>query len=313
MEVENEQILQHDQIIDQNQFNLLPVDTILTAQQLLEQEKQFQNVISTGVQKFDQILGGGILVGYISEIYGEAGSGKTQFGINSVLNSVITYDQNGNKQFNGSGVYISFRKDVNQKRLEQLHETFKRQNNLGESVNFLEQNQVQFVNLLKFQDFIDFIEKSLENCLQQGNFKILVIDEIANLIREEFSEKQYHEKQNFISQFILKMKILAHKYAFAVLIINSVVSDAENRNTDSGKQKLLPAIGAFWTSQLNERFKISREERKEVYINQEQQLQKQYFQDQNKNQIIKRQLKVKFSPRLQRQSVSFTIDNEGFQ
>lgn len=34
------------------------------------------------------------------------------------------------------------------------------------------------------------------------------------------------------------MKILAHKYAFAVLIINSVVSDAENRNTDSGKQKV---------------------------------------------------------------------------
>ena len=47
-----------------------------------------ENMISTGIEKLDQFLGGGIKNGIITDIFGQNGTGKTQFLIQISINSL---------------------------------------------------------------------------------------------------------------------------------------------------------------------------------------------------------------------------------
>eukprot|EP01070_Trichotokara_eunicae_P002860 Trichotokara_eunicae@DN2975_c0_g1_i1.p1 len=62
-----------------------------TVQKIIESCRKVQpaNVLPTGLQQIDAILGGGIHSGIINEIYGPGGSGKTQLCLHLVANCLL--------------------------------------------------------------------------------------------------------------------------------------------------------------------------------------------------------------------------------
>ena len=82
------------------------------------------NKVKTGIQGFDEVVGGGLPRGYGYTIMGGPGSGKTIFAMQFIYNGITKYGENG--------VYVSFD--------EPLRSIKKTASNLGMDLTSLEKN-----------------------------------------------------------------------------------------------------------------------------------------------------------------------------
>lgn len=92
-------------------------DQIFTAYDLLALENSEERYISTGCRILDEFFKGGLRKGILTEITGEAGTGKTQFSLQLLMESLVSAD---GKDIDGKGIYVTTQKPVNEKRLEEL-------------------------------------------------------------------------------------------------------------------------------------------------------------------------------------------------
>lgn len=79
--------------------------------------------ISVGCPHLDSLLGGGLLRNSITEISGEASSGKTQFSLQCLLTVQLSLERGG---ANGKAVYIHTEGEPPMKRLTALAGCFDR-------------------------------------------------------------------------------------------------------------------------------------------------------------------------------------------
>lgn len=85
-----------------------------------ELKQRQPSLIKSGSSEIDLMLGGGISPNQITEIYGESGSGKTQFAIQVALNFIKQRD------FKQKVLFVTTKKQVNGDRLRQLSGSFTR-------------------------------------------------------------------------------------------------------------------------------------------------------------------------------------------
>jgi len=77
--------------------------------------------LGTGCPSLNEFLRGGLLPKRLYEIYGEAGTGKTNFAIQLLLNSVLPEVQTG---LNGGALYVTAGRQLNEKRFNEMKDNF---------------------------------------------------------------------------------------------------------------------------------------------------------------------------------------------
>jgi len=77
--------------------------------------------LGTGCPSLNEFLRGGLLPKRLYEIYGEAGTGKTNLAIQLLLNSVLPEVQTG---LNGGALYVTAGRQLNEKRFNEMKDNF---------------------------------------------------------------------------------------------------------------------------------------------------------------------------------------------
>ncbi|KAK3387145.1 DNA repair protein RAD57 [Podospora didyma] len=183
--------------------------------------------ISTLDDALDAALGGGIPTGYVTEITGESGAGKTQF-LLTLLLAVQLPPPHG---LGRPALYISTEAPLSTRRLSQILTA----NPLLRSVNSADRPSLDNIIStatpdLESQDHILTFQVPVE--IERRNIGLLVIDSVAANFRAEFDRSaggpQLHHGSNMgarsteLVRLGMQLRDLGRKYNLAVVVANQV-------------------------------------------------------------------------------------------
>ena len=175
-------------------------------------------IISTGLQKLNEFLVGGIPQGVIVDIFGGNGTGKTQLLLQLSINSI----KNGGRvlYFDTTGGF----------RPERILEIQKRSET---DLDFLQQITVS--RLTNTSEQIKSIQK-----LENNNFSLIVIDNITDLFSYEYTKNESIFEKN-----LLFMKYMHELSKFAItkkipIIFTNMIRTIEGREIENMKSAIDP-------------------------------------------------------------------------
>ena len=135
-------------------------------------------MISTGLQKLDKILSGGIPSSVITDIYGANGTGKTQLLLQISINAV---------KDGGTVLYFDTTGGFSPERILEMQ---KHQN--------LDGNILDKITVSRITNTAEQIN-SIKN-FNEMNFSLLVIDNITDLFSYEYTSEKSIFKKNFMGK-----------------------------------------------------------------------------------------------------------------
>ena len=171
------------------------------------------NMISTGLKKLDQFLGGGIKEGLITDVYGSNATGKTQLALQISLNVL----KNGGQ--------VLFQDTTNEFRPERLVEMMRKQEI---SSALLEKIKVGLITNTAQQ--IQYLSK-----ISIKNFSLIIIDNVTDLFSFEYSKKEHAlEKHIFFMKYMHDLSNIAINTKIPIIVTNTVgkINDLENENLE---------------------------------------------------------------------------------
>ena len=170
-------------------------------------------MISTGLKKLDQFLGGGIKEGLITDVYGSNATGKTQLALQISLNVL----KNGGQ--------VLFQDTTNEFRPERLVEMMRKQEI---SSALLEKIKVGLITNTTQQ--IQYLSK-----ISIKNFSLIIIDNVTDLFSFEYSKKEHAlEKHIFFMKYMHDLSNIAINTKIPIIVTNTVgkINDLENENLE---------------------------------------------------------------------------------
>jgi len=171
-------------------------------------------MISTGLQKLDDFLSGGIPDGIIVDIFGGNGTGKTQLLLQLSINSI----KNG-----GRVLYLDTTGGF---RPERILEIQKRSN---KQINFLEQITVSRITNTSEQI------KSIK-IFESNNFSLIVIDNVTDLFSYEYKrDESIFEKNSLFIKYMYELSKFAITKKIPIIVTNMIrtIDDKEVENMKS--------------------------------------------------------------------------------
>ena len=206
----------------------------VTAMELLAEYRQ-KRYLSTSSQSLDEILGGGIATGSITEIAGEFSSGKTQLAFQLCINAQLPVDKGG---LEGKVYFLDTEGTFSVKRILEIavanpsgsdpQEFLK---NIFVARAFNADHQIQLIN-------------DADNLLKKENVRLLVIDSIASHFRSEFHGKdQLAARQQKLMAHAERLQRYADSYDLAILTTNQVLASMDKYLSGQGVE---PALGYAW-------------------------------------------------------------------
>ena len=149
----------------------------------------------------NKLLGGGIESGIITNVYGVAGAGKTNF----ALEATISTTMQGKKV-----VFIDTERNFSPERFVQMYEREKLSEVLiKEPASFQQQHET----ILSLEDKISGLDVGL-----------IVVDSIVALYRIELKQERIYEVNAMLSEQFITLAKLAKKLDVPVLVTNQVYS-----------------------------------------------------------------------------------------
>lgn len=168
-------------------------------------------MIKTGLEKLDQILGGGLKSGTITDIFGASGTGKTQLILQIMIHSL----SENNK--------ILYQDTTGGFRPERLVEMMS-QNQMNS--DFLDKISVERItNVTEQQNSLEKIIKS--------DFSLIIIDNVTDLFSFEYpKEEQFLQKTIQFSKYMKDLAQIALKTRIPIVLTNMIrkVDDTEQEN-----------------------------------------------------------------------------------
>jgi DNA repair protein RAD51 len=177
-------------------------------------------MIQTGIQKLDDLLGGGIRHGIITDIFGASGTGKTQLALQICVNSLR------------SGVETLYQDTTAGFRPERLLSIIKSQNLDPKLLD-----NVRVGRITNVSEQILYLKKIFEI----KNLGLIVIDNITDLFSFEYSKES-----NVLEKHIIFMKYM-HDLAFVAIQkqIPIVVTNIVRKSNDAEKENLERSISMY--------------------------------------------------------------------
>ncbi|MCV0393601.1 MAG: AAA family ATPase [Nitrosopumilus sp.] len=175
-------------------------------------------MISTGLQKIDEFLSGGIPEGLIVDIFGGNGTGKTQLLLQLSINSI----KNG-----GHVLYFDTTGGFRPERILEI------QKQSMSEINFLEK-----ITVSRIRNSSEQI-KSIKN-FETNDYSLIVIDNITDLFSYEYKTDESTFKKN--SLFMRYMQELS-KFAISKklpIVISNMIRNIEGKEVENMKSAIDP-------------------------------------------------------------------------
>jgi len=170
-------------------------------------------MISTGIKKLDNYLGGGIKGGIITDIFGANGTGKTQLTMQICINSLLDGNQ------------VLFQDTTGQFRPERMLDLIKIRNL---ETNLLD--RVKVGRITNSSEQIQFLSK-----IKEQDFSLVVIDNVTDLFSFEYGkEEQNLEKNVTFMQYMHELSLISFQKKLPIVITNIIrkIDDLEIENLD---------------------------------------------------------------------------------
>lgn len=177
--------------------------------------------LSTGCEKLDWFFGGdmgaGLEAGTVTEVYGEAGSGKSQLAYTLCL------------QARKEGRHVIFIESENAFRVERLAQMAAARGEDPDKV----MGGIQVVSTPTSAEML-YATDRLRTTVAESKCGLIVLDSIANVFRSEMTGREYYtERAKFISAVLDPLKAMARILKIPVLLINQVTTKMDgNQFTD---------------------------------------------------------------------------------
>ena len=171
-------------------------------------------MISTGLQKLDDFLSGGIPDGIIVDIFGGNGTGKTQLLLQLSINSI----KNG-----GRVLYLDTTGGFRPERILEIQKQSNKQ------INFLEQITVSRITNTSEQI------KSIK-IFESNNFSLIVIDNVTDLFSYEYKrDESIFEKNSLFIKYMYELSKFAITKKIPIVVTNMIrtIDDREVENMKS--------------------------------------------------------------------------------
>jgi DNA repair protein RadB len=159
--------------------------------------------IRTGCEPLDSLLGGGFERGVISQIYGEAGSGKTNVCLQTIVNCIL----------DGYGVVFIDTEGFSTERLYQI---------AGKNAQRIIREMIVYepIELSQQLSVIKNVEHSEDESLG-----LVVVDSMTSLYRPYATDTL---KRRELTEQLLMLQRIARRHNTCVLITNQVYTDVES-------------------------------------------------------------------------------------
>ncbi|MDH3341931.1 MAG: recombinase RecA [Nitrosopumilus sp.] len=175
-------------------------------------------MLSTGLQKLDEFLSGGIPNGLIVDIFGGNGVGKTQLLLQLCINSI----KNG-----GNVLYLDTTGGFRPERILEI------QKQSGIEFNFLEKITVSRIRNTSEQI------KSINN-FTNNSFSLIVIDNITDLFSYEYkNDESIFEKNSLFMKYMNQLSRFAITNKIPIVITN-MIRILENKEVENMKSAVDP-------------------------------------------------------------------------
>ncbi len=171
-------------------------------------------MISTGLQKLDKFLSGGIPDSVIVDIFGGGGTGKTLLSLQLMINSIKNA---------GNVLYLDTSGGFRPERILEI------QKELKIEIDLLEKITVSRITNTSEQI------KSLQN-ISKNNFSLIVIDNITDLFSYEYqNDESIYEKNSLFMKYMYELSKLAITKKIPIVVTNMIrtMDDKEVENMQS--------------------------------------------------------------------------------
>lgn len=177
-------------------------------------------MISTGLQKLDEFLSGGIPDGVIVDIFGGNGTGKTQLLLQLSINSI----KNG-----GHVLYLDTTGGFRPERILEI------QKQSEEQFNFLENMTVSRITNTSEQI------KSIKN-LTNNRFSLIVIDNVTDLFSYEYkTDESIFEKNSLFMKYMHELSKIATTKKIPIIVTN-MIRTIDGKEVENMKSAIDPFI-----------------------------------------------------------------------
>ena len=173
--------------------------------------------LSTGSKDLDELLGGGVETGSITELYGEFRTGKSALCHTLCVTCQLPVAQGGGE---GKAIYIDTEGCFRPERLVAIAERFGLNpedvlENVAVAKAFNTEHQMQLL-----------VQASA--LMAESRHALIVVDSATALFRSDFTGRgELAERQQLLGQFLRQLQRLANEYGVAVVITNQVVASPD--------------------------------------------------------------------------------------
>ena len=174
--------------------------------------------ISTGSRSFDTLLGGGLPVTCVTDIFGPAGTGKTQFAFQNAITTCAYYDE---KTVIGPNVvFVDCAGSFRPERIVEICESREL-----EPTTILD--RISSISVRKIEEQFDATNRLLfENLFP--NCRLVIVDDVtSNFVSDYSDEKDMILRQRSLSIYARQLASLASIRGLSIILTNSVRSRAE--------------------------------------------------------------------------------------
>jgi DNA repair protein RadA len=173
--------------------------------------------ISTGSRKFDDLLGGGLPIASITDVYGAAGTGKTQFAFqNAVMTCKSLQDSKATQIL---VVFVDCKGGFRPERIAEISEA------RGlDSGKVLE--SISCVSVRNVSAQIAVIDRLMTDQTFSRS-RLLIVDDVTTNFAEYGNQNQIAERQVRLSLYLRGISYACNKMGISALLTNSVRSRGE--------------------------------------------------------------------------------------
>ncbi|MHA1725103.1 MAG: DNA repair and recombination protein RadA [Promethearchaeota archaeon] len=177
-----------------------------------EKRKQLRK-ISTGSANFDELLGGGIETGAVTEIFGEFRTGKTQITHQLCVNVQLDHENGG---LEGSAIYIDTEGTFRPERIIQMA--------VARDIDYNAVLKNIIVGRAYNSDHQILLTREAARFIEEKNVKLLVVDSIITHFRSEYIGRgTLANRQQLLNSHIHDLIRLSESYdELAVVFTNQV-------------------------------------------------------------------------------------------
>jgi len=183
-----------------------------TAEKVLNDRKNVKRC-TTGSEKLDAIIGGGLETRSIIELFGEFRTGKTQIAHQACVTVQMPFDKGG---LEAAALYVDSEGTFRPERLLQIAERY------GLNGDEILQ-KIHYARAYNSDHQILIIDSAVKLILEK-NIKLIVVDSVMSHFRAEYVGRgTLSERQQKLNKFVHKLLQTAEAYNLIVLITNQVM------------------------------------------------------------------------------------------